>query len=406
MSKHKYSLSERLFSFLLSVLSICAVVLIAAILIQQYLLPKQQDAPVAPVVIVQTPVTPEPMTIRITPEPTAPPSPTPVTTSTPEPVPEATYDFLPVYSRIDTDAKIIAITVDDCSHLEHLKTIAAAADKYNARLTLFPYGQSVMKEGMAYALRACVNELGFQIENRTWSDALLYRLSDEDMALEIWQADMAVDYSLGAEYSMHLFRMRNNSASIDTRTQHYLKQLGYDGIVSWTVSSNGKTIDELCLSLAPGYIYQFTSSKEDTEKLVAFMKYADKAGYRMLTVNQLLGVGPNDSTPVSSAAQLLAKTFPPMEGYEPVYITLKSGSRSWQVNLVQRRLVELGYLPRGTADGVFGDSTSSAISRFQVAAGLMGTGMCDADTQTRLFSDYAPVNPGPSPSPLPMFPED
>ena len=68
---------------------------------------------------------------------------------------------------------------------------------------------------------------------------------------------------------------------------------------------------------------------------------------------------------------------------------------------MQQRLAELGYLPAGGADGVFGESTSSAISKFQATAGMLGTGLCDAQTQTRLFAEDAPAYAGTWPTAIP-----
>ena len=82
-------------------------------------------------------------------------------------------------------------------------------------------------------------------------------------------------------------------------------------------------------------------------------------------------------------------------------VEMRLGDRSWQVLLIQQRLEALGYLAAGSADGVFGDGTSSAISQFQAVSGLLGTGVASTETQNRLFADDAPVNPNPLPTPIP-----
>ena len=65
------------------------------------------------------------------------------------------------------------------------------------------------------------------------------------------------------------------------------------------------------------------------------------------------------------------------------------GDRAYQVYLIQQRLAALGYLPADGADGVFGDSTSSALCEFQAASGILASGVATTETQTRLFADDA-----------------
>jgi len=391
MSKNKYSIGERFFSFLISVLCVCAVILVAALVIQSRMEKRgEQNDPGAVVSVPET--TPEPLTLSIaptaTPENFVPaPVQTPVPTRGPSGIEEASYDYLPVYTRADTEEKVIAITVDDCSHQLNVRYAAMAAAEYGAKLTLFPYGQSVMQEGMTELLRACVNSFGYQVENRTWSNAQVFQLENDAMATEIWAADVAADYVLGGDYEMRFLRMRSGSGSWDTRTHAYLKQLGYDGIVNWSVSSNGSDIDKLQKSIGPGKIYQFTSSQEDVQLMIMFMKFAHEQGYRMVTLNELLGYEANELTLVEDVNTILTQTLPTLKGYEPVYVLLNNNDRAWQVLLVQRRLAELGYLAPEDADGIFGAGTASAISKFQAAHDLMGTGIADTQTQQLLFAD-------------------
>lgn len=73
------------------------------------------------------------------------------------------------------------------------------------------------------------------------------------------------------------------------------------------------------------------------------------------------------------------------------YPTLKLGDRDGDdgaayIVFLQNRLQELGYL-RDPVDGVFGDSTETAVRMFQRNNGLTETGVADAQTQTKLYSD-------------------
>jgi hypothetical protein len=55
-----------------------------------------------------------------------------------------------------------------------------------------------------------------------------------------------------------------------------------------------------------------------------------------------------------------------------------------KVRVIQRRLIALGYLPAGSADGRLGPMTEEAVLAFQKWEGLDRTGVVDAHTETRL----------------------
>lgn len=58
------------------------------------------------------------------------------------------------------------------------------------------------------------------------------------------------------------------------------------------------------------------------------------------------------------------------------------------VVFLQNRLIELGYL-EDQADGTYGDATQTAVRNFQRSNNLDATGIADAATQARLYSDTA-----------------
>lgn len=65
---------------------------------------------------------------------------------------------------------------------------------------------------------------------------------------------------------------------------------------------------------------------------------------------------------------------------------------------VQQRLIELGFLT-GSADGIFGPRSVSALTAFQEFCGLEATGEQDEATLSLLFGDPAAL-PAPSPTPI------
>jgi hypothetical protein len=61
------------------------------------------------------------------------------------------------------------------------------------------------------------------------------------------------------------------------------------------------------------------------------------------------------------------------------------------VETLQQRLIELGYLVKGEADGRFGPATQEAILAFQKWEGLDRTGLLDDETETRLATAMRPT---------------
>lgn len=70
------------------------------------------------------------------------------------------------------------------------------------------------------------------------------------------------------------------------------------------------------------------------------------------------------------------------------YILLKQGSSGLEVRKLQGRLAELGYYSGGV-DGIYGESTTTAVKAFQRNNGLSGDGQAGSQTQTKLYSSSA-----------------
>lgn len=81
--------------------------------------------------------------------------------------------------------------------------------------------------------------------------------------------------------------------------------------------------------------------------------------------------------------QAPAPTITPNKSYHNV----KQGMRGADVKDLQNRLIELGYLPKGSADGAFGGQTRKALIAFQEANGLTADGVAGDTTQTHLFEN-------------------
>jgi len=71
----------------------------------------------------------------------------------------------------------------------------------------------------------------------------------------------------------------------------------------------------------------------------------------------------------------------------PRYSKLSYGDRNNNVKKMQQRLIELGYMKKGSDDGVYGYGTLNAVRAFQKANGLSADGVAGKATLTCLYED-------------------
>ena len=331
------------------------------------------------------------------------PSPSPTPELTPSPAPTFNPDepfalvrpqpigegFLPVFEKANTEDKRIAITVDECTGAAITSEFAKMAYKYGAKLTLFPSGENALLQDMGDVLKTCLYTMGFEIENRCYSGAAkLYQMNDAMMVAEIWKQEIAVSYVVGERYHPHFLRLYGGDGENDGRTHAFLIQQGYLGIADWTF--NGGTMDEGKIggNLAPGNIYYFKTTKNDLRMMELLMDEAKGQGYEMVTMNELFGYEENA---YEDGVNVMTEQMPELENPDIPYYFMKTGDCTWATYLLQRRLIELGYLSEGNADGVFGSGTAAALSAFQAKLNLAATGAADVTTQEMIFAKDAPT---------------
>lgn len=332
-----------------------------------------------PVPAVQMPETVVAASATAVPVPTAVPEPT----ATPKPA-----VYLPVYETVETNEKQIAITINDPVETNYFDKVIDLTVKNGGKITIFPLGFNAQtNSAMQTSLRRAY-ELGFEIENYTYTNVSLYSVDDGELAEEIFMGNQAVSKMLGVNYEMHFLRPKNLMGMNDLRTHQYLEQLGgYVGIAGAAVNGTKTSLRGCKNALGNGVIYAFTTSYDDYVKLKEFIPYAAEHGYRLVTLNELVGCGPNA---VSEYAEATAPLPYPFIYSEYVDLGTKDYSQLYAVRLLQERLIELGYLPSDTdADGYYGDITRQAVTEFQTAMGINADGYAGKSTQEKLFSDEA-----------------
>lgn len=124
----------------------------------------------------------------------------------------------------------------------------------------------------------------------------------------------------------------------------------------------------------------------------------------LTTMSVQEGPLPQDA-PTPTAAPTTAVTFAPFSTEVPTatpspkpdptpqltpdsrYETLRFNDRGDEVRRLQRRLIELGYMPKGSADGAYGYQTYNAVRDFQRANGLSSDGVAGPATLTQLYQN-------------------
>lgn len=300
--------------------------------------------------------------------------------------------FLPVYDRAlrtPNDEAMIAVTVDDCDDAEAMTQILEIARRYDAKLTLFPTGEALMTPGMTEGFRTCVRSLGYELENHSYAHKAEYRLSDGELAIQLWKQSIAASYAMDRDYQQHFYRPYSNHSVRDQRTHFFIRKLGYLGVAGYTHSYRDFEIDALVQTLENGKIYQFDMSETSMAMFETFVAEANRKGYKLVTMNELFALEENA---LGERLTIDQQTLPTMDDYVPSYYDLRLNDRTNAVYALQARLMELGYLTGEDvkADGMYGPDTSIAVSAFQAKVGTAATGNADALTQEKLFALNAP----------------
>ena len=300
--------------------------------------------------------------------------------------------YLPIFDRAlrtPDDEMMIAVTVDDCSDPEVFSQVVEIARRYDAKLTLFPTGEALMKEGMGEGFRTCVLHYGFELENHSFSHKKEYQLSNGELALQLWKQSIAASYVVGKDYEQHFYRPYYDNSKYDQRTHFFIGKLGYAGVASYTYSYKGMSAEQLIDTLENGNIYQFDMTEKSMAVFETFIQEASRKGYKLVTMNRLFGLNENV---VGDRLTIDEQTLPTMDDYVSTYYDLKLNYRTNAVYSLQARLAELGYLTDEATkpDGLYGPNTSIAVSAFQAKIGEAATGNATVATQERLFALNAP----------------
>ncbi len=168
-----------------------------------------------------------------------------------------------------------------------------------------------------------------------------------------------------------------NAQSWQTSTQDY--NAGYPVL---RVGSMGADVADLQARLTELSYYAGVidgSYGLDTQKAV--MEFQQRHG---MTADGVAGRQTQDAL-YSYSAQ---PKYVTVEGTAQSYALLKLGASGMEVRKLQARLAELGYYAGGV-DGIYGETTATAVKAFQRNNGLSGDGQAGEQTQKKLYSTTA-----------------
>ena len=363
--------------------------------------PENRDAVNAPQPTVAATAVPEEPAVMPEAEPTAvleptyesAPEPTPEPEPTPAPAPAEPENALedaamPIYVSSETEEKVIAVTVDDCFQADALKGILDVCKKYDAKITLFPIGKNLSIASVAEQI-VRAHDMGMEIENHTFNHSKLHTLSDEDMAAEIYSVETEISKVLGVRYRVHFLRTLGGDNRHDPRTHAYMAKIGYLGMAHWSVIGTEAKLKDIEAALEPGAVYLFHANAADYQNLKDFIPYAVGKGYQLLTMNELFGLPDNETSPLPDAGSDYYTV--PSPGRYTGYLThtIKDGATSWDTYMMQKRLLELGYLQYSKPTGFYGKTTEQAVHYFQLQHGLPRSGELDQATLEALYASDA-----------------
>ena len=168
-----------------------------------------------------------------------------------------------------------------------------------------------------------------------------------------------------------------DAQSWQTSTQDY--NAGYPVL---RVGSTGTDVSDLQARLTElGYYSGTIDGKYASQTQAAVIEFQTRNG---LSADGIAGRQTQDLLYSSSAQPKVISA----SGETESYILLKQGSSGLEVRKLQARLAELGYYSGGT-DGIYGESTTTAVKAFQRNNGLSGDGQAGELTQTKLYSSSA-----------------
>jgi len=196
-----------------------------------------------------------------------------------------------VYLHGDREKPQIALTVDDCYNIDHVKAVLDLCEEHQVPVTFFVVGQVMSPKHRDVWQRAI--DLDCEIGNHTWSHRKLSKLSAGLVKQQLTMAAEAVDEALGYHYPMQMMRPPYGSL---TKKPGYISEkwmndaiasCGYFCAVKWDVSQTNA--QKAFKDVRNGSILLYHAKPKDVACLTELIPLVKEAGFECVTVSNLLG---------------------------------------------------------------------------------------------------------------------
>lgn len=189
----------------------------------------------------------------------------------------------------DREVKKIAITVDDCYDADVLRMMHELSLELDFPITWFVLGTQIRDEDKP--IWESIIENGSEIGNHTWKHPYLTRIEIHNARNQILLTQERLDQLLGYHYPLRLLRPPfGYYKEGDVNLLDMFYEYGVEKTVLWDVSYTDPQV--AFDSTENGSILLFHTNYVDLECLKVLIPMLKEAGYEMVTVSELLGMEP------------------------------------------------------------------------------------------------------------------
>ena len=186
----------------------------------------------------------------------------------------------------DREQKKIALTIDDCYGIEHVREALEISEQYDIPFTFFVLG-NVLKQDDAALWQAVATSI-CEIGNHTYNHTRLLTLSDKDLYTQVMQTQASLDAVLGYHYPMQV--IRPPFGSWNSTVNRVFRSLGYDHTTLWDIDSTDP--DECYKHIKNGSILLFHARAKDIRCIETLLPLLLEDGYELVTVSEMFGKEP------------------------------------------------------------------------------------------------------------------
>ena len=186
----------------------------------------------------------------------------------------------------DREQQKIAITMDDCYDISHVRTAIELCKQYEIPITFFPIGNA-LKYADAGVWQNAV-DAGCEIANHSWGHKDLTTLSERKIRFQLLRTQQKLDEMLGYHYPMQV--MRPPFGSTSKRVAAAAASVGYMSVVKWDVDETDTV--KAFRAVQNGSILLYHARAKDIHCLQKLIPKLLEQGYECVTVSELLGLDP------------------------------------------------------------------------------------------------------------------